>query len=344
MKLTDLEIADLCRELALLIHGGIGAADGIFLLAEEEQGRLRPLLQEMGAGLDGGSSLATVMELSGAFPLCVTGMVQVGERTGRMEVVLSSLGKFYEQRSRSHRQIKQALAYPVAILGLMLVVIGVLLVQVLPIFDKVYASLGSGLTGVAAGLLQLGTVLVAAMPMLLTALAILTLTVILYTKCVPIQEKVNRMWISRFGDRGVLRKFNNANFARALAIGLGGALPLEEAVEQAGELLADIPGAATRCAKCAASLREGKNLASAMGEADFLTPAESRMLAVAIRQGSADAVMEHIADRLLEDAQEALEQRISKVEPAMVLVTSLLVGAILLTVMLPLMNIMAAIG
>ena len=103
MKLTDLEIADLCRELALLIHGGIGVADGIFLLAEEEQGRLCPLLQEMGAGLDGGSSLATVMELSGAFPLCVTGMVQVGERTGRMEAVLSSLGKFYEQRSRSHR-------------------------------------------------------------------------------------------------------------------------------------------------------------------------------------------------------------------------------------------------
>ena len=54
--------------------------------------------------------------------------------------------------------------------------------------------------------------------------------------------------------------------------------------------------------------------------------------------------MEHIADRLLEDAEDALEQRISKVEPAMVLVTSLLVGAILLAVMLPLMNIMAAIG
>lgn len=344
MKLTDLEIAGLCRELALLLHGGIGIADGVFLLAEEEKGQLRELLQKLGAGMDEGEPLSAVMEISGAFSASVIGMVQMGERTGRMEDVLLSLGKFYEQRSRSRRQIKQALAYPAAILGLMLVVVGVLLVKVLPIFDRVYASMGSGLTGLAAGLLQLGTILGASMPMLLAILVAVALVAILYTKCEPIHEKVNAWWIARFGDRGISRKFNNANFARALAMGLGSALPLEDAVEQAGKLLTDTPDAVARCTQCATALREGITLAAAMGDAGFLSPAESRMLAVGIRQGCADAVMEHIADRLLEDAEDALEQRISKVEPAMVLVTSLLVGAILLAVMLPLMNIMAAIG
>lgn len=343
MKLTHSEIAGLCRRLALLLHAGIGAADGIFLLAEEDD-EMRPLLTALGAGMDEGKPLSEAMEVSRAFPGCVTGMVRVGEQTGRLEEVLTSLANFYEQRSRSSRQIRQALMYPAAILALMLVVIGVLLIKVLPVFDEVYASLGSRLTGVAAGLLHLGQLLEKAMPVLLGILGAVAVTALLYAYCAPFREKVSAQWTARFGDRGISRKFNNANFARALAMGLAGALPLEEAAQQAGELLSDIPGAARRCETCAEALRSGASLATAMGDAGFLPPAESRMLSVGLRQGSGDLVMADIADRLMHDAEDALGQTVAKVEPAMVLAASMLVGLILLAVMLPLMNIMSAIG
>ena len=344
MKLSDMEIAGFCRELALLLGGGIGTADGVYLLAEEESGTMQQLLREMGAGMDGGEPLSAVMEKAGAFPASVTGMVKMGERTGRMETVLFSLAQFYEQRSRSYRQMKYALAYPAAILGLMILVIGILLVKVLPVFEKVYASLGSSMTGVAAGLLQMGKSLGAAMPVLLAVLAAAAVAALGYTKYEPFREKVNARWMARFGDRGISRKFNNANFARALALGLGSALPLEDALDQAGNLLSDSPGAAERCSQCVKALREGESLAAAMGDAGFLSAAECRMLSVGIRQGNSDAVMEHIADRQLEDAQEALDHAVAGAEPAMVVAVSLLVGVILLAVMLPLMNIMAAIG
>lgn len=68
------------------------------------------------------------------------------------------------------------------------------------------------------------------------------------------------------------------------------------------------------------------------------------MLALGVRSGSADSVMEEIARRLAREADQALEDRTAQIEPAMVLVCSLMVGAILLSVMLPLMNIMSAIG
>lgn len=344
MKLTYSEIAGLCRSLALLLHAGIGTADGVFLLAEEETKEMRALLMALGTQMDEGKNLSDAMLESGAFPGCVTGMVSMGEQTGRLEEVLSALGAFYDQRSRSNRQIKHALAYPSVILVLMLVVIGVLLTKVLPVFDEVYTSLGSRLTGVAAGLLHLGQLLDTAMPVLLGILALVVLAALLYTYCVPVKEKANAWWTARFGDRGASRKFNDANFARALAMGLSSALPLEDAVEQAAMLLSDIPGAAERCRRCAQSLRSGSALADAMKESGFLPPAESRMLSVGLRQGSGDRVMADIADRLQEDAQESLERTVAKVEPAMVLVASALVGLILLSVMLPLMNIMAAIG
>ena len=344
MKLTQVEIADFCRRLAMLLHAGIGIADGVFLLAEEETEPIRGLLQNLGSQMDTGKMLSEAMADSGAFPACVTGMVQMGERSGSMEAVLNALAQFYEQRSRSNRRIKHALAYPAILLALMLVVVGVLLMKVLPVFDDVYASLGSGLTGVAAGLLHAGQWIEKIMPALFVLLAVAVLAGLVYAFCATVRNQVNAWVMARFGDRGVFAKFNNANFARALAMGLGSALPLEDAVELSGKLLADIPHAARRCNDCAQELRSGKTLVDAMGSAGFLPPAESRMLAVGLRQGSGDQVMADIADRLMEQAEESLENTVAKMEPAMVLVASALVGVILLSVMLPLMNIMAAIG
>ena len=87
-----------------------------------------------------------------------------------------------------------------------------------------------------------------------------------------------------------------------------------------------------------------EDLSKAMQAAELLSPAQCRMLAVGVRGGNADRMMETIADELMQDATGSLERMVAKIEPTMVLVTSLLVGVILLSVMLPLMNIMNVIG
>ena len=343
MKLTHSQTAAFCRALALLLHAGISLADGIFLLQQEETGSMHTLLETLGNRLDDGTPLSEAMEQLDAFPACVTGMVYVGEQTGRMEEVLESLGCFYEQREQNTRRIKHALTYPGLVLTLMLVVVGVLLV-VLPIFDEVYGTLGSHLVGAAAGLLWFGRLLKQVLPALFCLLTISVATALLYGYHRSSREKVNAWVSARFGDRGILKKFNNAQFAQALAMGLGSGLPLEDALVQSGRLLADVPAAANRCNQCAEALRSGKTLAAAMGDHGFLTSGESRMLSLGLREGSGDRVMAEIARRLMEDANEALEETVAKIEPAMVLGASVLVGIILLSVMLPLMDIMAAIG
>lgn len=232
---TYLETASLCRELALLLHAGVRAGDGLALLAEEEpEAQRRKQLEEMARQVDDGASLGEALAGQGLFPAYVTGLVTVGERSGRTEEALNALSVYYEQRDQLDRQVRSALLYPSVLLVLMLVVIVVLLAKVLPVFDQVYASLGGELTGVAGGLLTLGRALDAAMPVLCAVLG--------------------------------------------------------------------------------------------------------------VRGGTADTVMEEIARRLAREGNDALSRKVAQVEPALVLVTSLLVGAILLSVMLPLMNIMAAIG
>lgn len=344
IMLTDAQIAHICRGLSLQLHAGIPLAEGFYLLAEDETGLLAQVLRKMGEGLDGGETLPEVLEKVNCFPDYVWSMVRIGQHSGRLEQTLHSLAAFYERRSQQKRQIKNALSYPCMVLILMLVVVAVLLVKVLPVFDGVYASLGSRLTGIAAVLLDLGQLLERVMPALLGVLAVCGIFGILCWKVESVRRCISQGYRKYFADRGIGRKFNNARYAQGLAMGLSSGLTLEESMELAAGLLCSMPGAALRCRLCTRRLADGASLSDAMKEAQLLPPAESRMLAVGLRAGNADLVMEEIAQRLHEQAEDALEDAVSGIEPAMVLAASLLVGAILLAVMLPLVDIMSAIG
>lgn len=247
--------------------------DALCLLSEE--GGNQNLLSGLAERVDYGVPLSAALKESGRFPVYVCGLIEVGERTGRTEEALAALSQYYEDRVRMSRRIRSALLYPAVMLGLMLLVIGILLVKVLPIFDDVYVSLGGRLSGIAGGLLALGRWLERVMPVLWLLLAVLAGLAAAYALSEPFRAGVLSMWRKRWGDRGVSRKLNNARLAQALAMGMASGLPLEEA----------------------AALSAG-----------------------------------------------LLEALVSRVEPALVLVCSLLVGLILLSVMLPLMNIMATIG
>ncbi len=342
-SLSNADISHICRSLSLLLHAGLTMADGVFLLSQEDDSH-RDLLLLLGAGLDEGRPLSETMEETGAFPLSVPAMVRIGEQTGRLEEALTNLAGYYDQRCRTARLLQNAVAYPGMTLGLMLVVVGVLLMNVLPVFDDVYASLGSRLTGISAVLLHLGQGLKAVLPLLFGVLAVAAVLAVLFSKWTGFREKVLIWYQNKFGDRGISRKFHNARFARGLAMGLGSGLTLEESVDLAAMLLQDSPGAAKRCALCAEKLEKGEDLASALGESGLLDVSCCRMLRVGIRGGNGDAVMADIAEKQMEAAEEALESTIAKIEPAMVLTASVLVGLILLSVMLPLMDILSVIG
>lgn len=317
--------------------------EGIFLLAEEEeQGNYRERLEEIGKAIDSGLLLTEAM--GSEFPSYVIGMVQVGENTGRLEEALLALSDYYEARERMDRQLRNALTYPAIMLLLMLIVIGVLLVRVLPVFDAVYASLGGRLTGIGGGLLSLGQMMKAVLPLLCILLAAGVIFVLAFAGSEALRQKVVLKWNRKYGDRGVAKIQNDARFAQALSMGLKSGLPMEAAVSLAGTLLQDVPAAAKRYAMCSEALAGGEELTKALKETGALPASACRMLEFGVRGGNGDTVMEEIAGRLSEEAVQALEDKTAQVEPAMVLGASLLVGIILISVMLPLMNIMSAIG
>jgi len=334
------EIASLCLELSLLLHAGVETGSALYLLAEESAEK--ELLNALAKEVDGGAPLHEALRESGAFPVYVCGLVEVGERTGRTEEALSALSRYYEGRIRLERRVRSALLYPAVMLALMLIVIGVLLVKVLPIFDDVYASLGGRLTGIAGGLLNLGRWLENVMPVLWVLLAAAAIFACAYALSESFRAKLLAGWQKRWGDSGISRKLNNARLAQAMAMGMASGLPLEEAVALTAGLLEG--GAKERCLACQRCLEGGESLSGALKSSGLLPPSQCHLLELGQRSGTGDASMEKIARDLTEESEAELDALVGRVEPALVLVCSLLVGLILLSVMLPLMNIMAAIG
>lgn len=342
--LTGGEISALCLELSVLLHAGIGTADGLRTVEEESDARNRPLLDALAESTEQGKPLSEAMRDSGVFPVYAVRLTAMGERTGRQEETLRALAQYYDTLARLSDRIRSALLYPSVLLVLMTVVIVVLLTQVLPVFSEVYASLGGRLTGLAGGLLTMGAALDSVLPVLCVLLAVVSAALILFAASDSFRERVLRFWRGRHGSRGVTRSVADARFARAMAMCLRSGLAAEEAVELASSLQEGDPAARARCDDCGRRLAGGAGLAEALRDSGVLPPSACRLTALGVRGGQADTVMEEIARRLEEKSEDELEARAGRVEPTLVIVSSVLVGAILLSVMLPLMNIMAAIG
>lgn len=342
--LTHEAISSLCLEMSLLLNAGIGTGDALSLIAEESDPKYQKLLKEIGEEVDAGTPLSAAMKNTGVFPVYVSGLVEVGEQAGHTVEALAALSRYYEYRVRLDRKIRTSLMYPAVMLLLMLVVIGVLLVKVLPIFADVYQSMGAQLTGVAGGLLNLGQLLGRIMPVLWVILAVLTVFMVLFAAVPPFRARILSGWKKSHGDKGVSRMMNTARIAQALSMGMSSGMSLEESVSLAAGMMEDVDGAVKRCTDCRERLEQGEAQGVALRESGILPGYFCRLLDLGMKSGAGDASMEKIANDISEESDAALEDMVSRVEPALVLVCSVLVGLILLSVMLPLMQITAMIG
>lgn len=339
------EIAYFCQELSMLIHAGVSVGDGLALLSEEERDEMwKERFTEMARQSDAGKALSEIVREAGVFPNYMVGFIHVGELSGRLEEALNALMEYYEERDRMNRRVRSAFLYPSILLLLMMLVMVILLTQVLPVFRSVYASLGGEMTGLAGGLLQIGIWINKAMPVLCVLFGLVLIAVIAFSVSQKLREKVLRFWRERMGDKGILRKMNDASLAQAISMGVSSGLPMDETMEMAIQVLTDVPEAQKRCEVCREALLDGESTVDALRNANVFPPATCRLLSLGMQSGNGDVTMKEIARRLSEDADIALSDQIAKVEPTLVLITSVLVGVILMSVMLPLINIMETIG
>jgi type IV pilus assembly protein PilC len=345
IKLMNEEIGSLCMALGHLIHAGISTGDAFVLLKEDEEVPiLSELLEQMSQSADDGAPLAVVFQETGVFPAYVCTLLEVGEQVGKSDETLIALANYYDGRARLEQRIRASLMYPSVLLGVLLAVVVILLVWVLPVFDNVYAQMGARLSGVAGGLLVFGQALGKAMPVLCGILVVMVVVLAGVMTQPRLRAAAMAEFRKKMGDRGVLGWINKARFIQALSLALSSGLTSQEAVRMSASLAEGAPSFQKRCNECKERIEEGDSLSQALRATKLLANMDCRLLEAGERSGYSETVMRDIANRLLENSEDALEHEVGKIEPVLVLTACGMVGVIILSAMLPLMNIMAAIG
>ena len=344
-KLSNAYLSSFCLELGYILRSGMPMGNGLALLRDDDDSAdSRALLDKMCELVDQGAPLSAALVEAGRFPDYMLRMVELAERTGRMEPTLMALSRYYEQQRLFRLSVKQALLYPAMLLAVFLVVVIVLVTQVLPIFDSVFRQLGSTLSPMAQALMGLGRNLSGASTTIAVVVGAIALIVVVIVVVPALRTRVWGFTYRQFGGGGVWGELLRARFASALSIAIASGLDANESIESASALVKGAKKMDEKIDKCNELLQTEGRLATALSDSGVFSARNSRMIAMGFETGSIDEVMQEISVRSENGAQERLAALVSAVEPTIVILASLVAGAILLSVMLPLVSIMSGIS
>ena len=156
-KLNNEELITFCSQMALILKSGISSLEGIYIMEDGDvSGDGREILKEIREEIEMCGMLYPAMKKSGVFPEYALHMTEIGEQTGRLDETMEALAAYYQREEEIFEAVKSAVTYPVAMLGMMLVIIIVLFIKVMPVFEQVYLQLGQEMTGVARNILNIG--------------------------------------------------------------------------------------------------------------------------------------------------------------------------------------------
>lgn len=338
------ELISFCSQLSMILHAGISSIEGLAIMKEDlPEGDGKKLLEALYGHMEESGNLAEAMEETKVFPEYVCSMTQIGEQTGRLDEVMKALSVHYEREKNLSETIKSALFYPAVMLGMLAVVILILILRVMPVFQRVLEQLGGGLTGASAGILHIGN-LISRYSMVFVLLLALLAAAVFWLGLTQKGQKAFRRWLEQSKLTGkTAEKIACARVAEGLSLCMFSGLDMDQSMEMT-EKLVKHEDMKRRIARCREMMEEGEDFDQALTKSNIFSGLYGKMVSVGIRTGSADQVMEKIAGEYEEEVAASLQNKVAVIEPTLVAVLSVVAGLILISVMLPLMNIMSNLG
>lgn len=340
-------ISAFCESVAVMHAAGIQMDEAVYLLGDNmEDAAFKRVCDETYAGLIAGKPLARALADTGSFPTHVVDMVAAGEHAGRLESVLWSLAKYYDEEDRLYTKIKSAIAYPAALLCVMSVILLFTVIVILPVFADVYEGLSGNLTAGSFGYVNASIVVgwVALGVTLLCTLLVLAGSVA--ARSVSGRARLVRLFERMPVTRGPLMQMAVGRFTAALATFVAAGVDTDSALERAATMV-DHPALKAQLERVRADMvnpQEPKSLAQAIFDNQLFEPIYARMLVVGTRAGSLETVLSGLSDTFFDDSIAQLDGLVDSVEPTLAAFLTVSVGATLIAVMLPLIGIMGSIG
>lgn len=341
--LSNMELASFCGQMALILTSGISSVEGLeIMLTDSASSDEKKILQRILDDMQEYGMLSHALSSTELFPPYLNQMVKIGEETGTLDDVMHALREHYEREADIAQSIKNAVTYPIIMIGMMIFVILVLLVKVMPVFQQVFLQLGTQMTGVSKLLMNMGEA-ISRYSIFFVGLLLFVVILGFYSSYTSSGRKNAKKILSHIpAIRKIQEDISACRFASGMALTLHSGLHPEHSMELVCDLVQDSVFR-SKLEKCNELVSSGEDLASSFYQADVFTGMYARMASIGSKTGSMDVVMAQIAELYQDEVDTRMNNFLAVLEPTLVIGLSLIVGTILLSVMLPLMGIMSGI-
>lgn len=341
MKLTMSEKYMFCNQMAMILESGFSLNQGVTMVYEEmDDKNIKGVLQEVAKYLDEQVSFSEAIDLTKAFDDYMVNLVKVGETSGNLDDVMQSLSEYYARIDDITNKLKQALTYPIILIIMMVVVVGIIVFKVLPIFKDVLNGLGSDLSSYANSFMEFGQIFSLICFAILLVLVIVIIAGYLYQRVTHVNVLSNVVQKS-FLTRKLSRALNKAQITYALSLFISSGYDLQEAMKFVPKLVDDKQLRAN-LEKCNEDLINGDSFVEVIKKYQIYQGMQLNMIQVGFKTGQVDIIMKQLSNSFQEEVSRAIDQFLNIIEPTIVTLLSLVVGIVLMSVMLPLISIMSS--
>ena len=334
------EIALFSREFATLVNAGVSLTRSLAILGGQTSSKyFGAVIDDIRVEVENGASLSVALaKHPKQFSRLYVAMVRAGEAGGNLDRTLGDLSSTLEKQVELRRKIKSAMTYPVAVLGLVVVIMMAMLIFVVPVFKKMYKQLGGTLPAPTRVLVGISNLMVTALPIVVIALVVGIILLRRWMKTPTGRRTFDRvaLRVPVFGglvQKTALARFS-ATFGTLMRSGVSVLEALDITKETAGNTMV-----ADGIAAIAEGAKQGDPMHTALADHPVFPPMVTQMIAVGEETGALDDLLAKVASFFEQEVEATVSALTALLEPLMIVVLGSAVGATVISLYLPMFDI-----
>jgi type IV pilus assembly protein PilC len=341
-KVNPKNLAVFTRQFSVMIDAGLPLVQCLEILGgQEEDKNFAETILATRSDVESGASLADAMKKHPkAFDALFSNMIAAGEAGGILDTILKRLATYIEKAVKLKAQVKSAMIYPIAVIVIAVLVVGVILWKVIPTFAALFAGLGAQLPLPTRIVIAASDFLVNFMPFIIVGIGAVGYGFKSYYGTVGGKYQIDGITLKMPVLGMLMRKIAVARFCRTLSTLLSSGVPILDGLEitarTAGNSVVEEAILKTR-----KSIERGETISAPLRETGVFPPMVTQMIAVGETTGALDTMLSKIADFYEEEVDTAVAGLLTLLEPIMIAFLGGIVGGIVIAMYLPIFDLIS---
>ncbi len=343
-KVKSKDLAVFTKQLYTMLNAGMPLLTSLEVLEEQSENKtLSESLDEMANDVRTGEVLSIAMEKhKKVFPPLLISMVASGEMTGNLDGVLDKMSAHYDKETKINAKIKGALVYPAVLSIFAITVVIFLLTFVMPTFIGMFEGSGVPLPAPTRVLIAISDSIQRFWCLYILAIGGIVYAVRNYIKTPEGKLRVDSILLKLPIIGSSLKKIATSRFTRTLSTLIGSGIPIVEAIEASGTVTGNMV-VIKRLERVTEDIKKGTSLSKLLKRMDIFPPMMISMVGIGEESGALEEMLGKTADFYDDELEASLQRMVTLLEPLMIIVMGLIVGFIVISMMLPLFDMLQTI-